>query len=105
MPNIVRKVDKKTEDEIQRIIEAVCIALKLSSICVMGKFGSWQCSDARFIIVKIIKDRFDVTNKYIGKIFKRNNHLFAFQSELKCNELIKCNKNFKEKYDKALKSI
>lgn len=105
MPNIVRRVDKKTEDEIRRIIEAVCNELKLSSKCVMGRFGSWTCSDARFILVKIIKDRFDVTNKYIGQKFKRNNHLFAFQSELKCNELIKCNKKFREKYEKALKAI
>lgn len=103
MPNITRSFNNKTEQEIKCIIDGVCKRLELSSECVMGRYGSAKCFDARYILVKLIKEKYpDLTNIYIGLLFKRNNHLFAFQSELKCNELLKVNKAFREKYKIAI---
>lgn len=94
-------VSPKTETEINRIIERTSYALDLDLEGVLHKRDFRKYVDARYIIVEQIRKKFstDVPYIYISKLFNRPRHVYAFQAELICKELLKSNKDFKKKYD------
>ena len=96
---------------LDELVNLVCKTLELDKQTLFTSKRTEKYSDARFIIAKIAKDQKTKEGlpvfRYIdiSKLFGRKTHKSALDWEYNCNEFIKTDKKFREKYNLVISKL